>query len=381
MQPNANSNAYLTPTISRLHLASIHLINFRNYSEQKISFCNGLNILSGKNGAGKTNLLEAINYLCLTKGYFHSGDIGAVKLQQDYFRIEGHFISEDRTEKIELAFQSGTPKLLKHDDIVYEKLADHIGKFPLVVIAPDDIVLILEGSEERRKWLDNTISQVNRLYLDDLMQYHRVLAQRNALLKQWAMGSTRDSQLMNVLDDQLVSLGKKIYNERKTCLQILIPLLQKHYEFISDAHETALMNYESLLNANDFSKTLLMNRDKDVMLQRTTAGVHRDDLDFLLNENSLKKFGSQGQKKSFLIALKLSQFDFIAQNKNTTPLLLLDDIFDKLDQHRSEKLLADAAGNQRGQIFITCTQWNNEVTSDKPAKHFSVDSGVIEIKK
>ena len=316
---NADSIAYLRTSIYFvLHLSSIQLTNFRNYTEQQVLFCEGLNILSGRNGAGKTNLLEAINYLCLTKGYFHSGDSGAINFKEEFFRLQGKFIADERTENISLAFQSGTPKLLKHDEIVYEKLADHIGKFPLVVIAPDDIVLIIEGSEERRKWLDNTISQVNRLYLDDLMQYNRVLVQRNALLKQWYAGQTRDDDLMNVLDEQLVKLGKQIYEERKTSLQILIPLLQKHYAFISDAHETALMNYESLLNENDFSKILLANREKDMILQRTTAGVHRDDLDFLLNEFSIKKFGSQGQKKSFLIALKLAQFDFIAEKKNET---------------------------------------------------------------
>lgn len=360
-----------------MHLSSIQLTNFRNYTEQSILFCDGLNILSGRNGTGKTNLLEAINYLCLTKGYFHSGDLGAINFKEEFFRLQGNFIFEERTENISLAFQSGTPKLLKHDEIIYEKLADHIGKFPLVVIAPDDIVLIIEGSEERRKWLDNTISQVNRLYLDDLMQYNRVLIQRNALLKQWYVGQTRDDDLMNVLDEQLVKLGKQIYDERNRSLQILIPLLQKHYAFISDALEIALMKYESLLNENDFSKTLLANREKDMILQRTTAGVHRDDLDFLLNEFSIKKFGSQGQKKSFLIALKLAQFDFIAEKKNETPLLLLDDIFDKLDQHRSEKLLADAASNNRGQVFITCTNWNGIINSEKPSKHFNVEYGFI----
>ncbi len=362
-----------------MHLASIHLTNFRNYREQQISFCDGLNIISGRNGAGKTNLLEAINYLCLTKGYFHSGDLGAIKFDQEFFRIQGEFISEERTETIALAFQSGTPKLLQHDKIDYEKLVDHIGKFPLVVIAPDDIVLILEGSEERRKWLDNTISQVNRLYLNDLMQYNRVMMQRNALLKQWAAGTSRDEQLMTVLDDQLVSLGKLIYEERRSCLKMLIPLLQKHYAFISDKHETALMNYESLLNDKDFSKVLQANRERDVILQRTTSGIHRDDLDFLLDENSLKKFGSQGQKKSFLIALKLAQFDFIVEKKNKTPLLLLDDIFDKLDEHRSKKLLADATSNKRGQVFITCTQWSGVVGSEKPCNHFTIEEGTVTV--
>ncbi|MEI7801013.1 MAG: DNA replication/repair protein RecF [Bacteroidota bacterium] len=360
-----------------MHLEAIHLVNFRNYQEQKISFCEGLNIISGKNGAGKTNLLEAINYLCLTKGYFHSGDLGAINFNKEYFRLQGEFITDEKTETISLAFQSGTPKLLQHDKIDYEKLADHIGKFPLVVIAPDDIVLILEGSEERRKWLDNTISQVNGLYLNDLMQYNRILSQRNALLKQWASGVRRDKQLMNVFDDQLVSLGKQIFEERKKCLQTLIPILQKHYAFISDEHETALMNYESLLNDKDFSKVLQANRERDIVLQRTTSGIHRDDLDFLLNENSFKKFGSQGQKKSFLIALKLAQFDFIKEKKNCTPLLLLDDIFDKLDQHRSEKLLADATSNNRGQVFITCTEWNGNIKSAKTTRHFSVENGLI----
>ncbi len=363
--------------LSILHLSSIQLTNFRNYTEQNVSFCGGLNILSGLNGAGKTNLLEAINYLCLTKGYFHSGDIGAINFKKEFFRLQGEFITERKIETISLAFQSGTPKILKHDEIIYEKLADHIGKFPLVVIAPDDIALIIEGSEDRRKWLDNTISQVNRLYLDDLMQYNRVLAQRNALLKLWSAGQSRDEDLMTVIDKQLVKIGKQIHAERKKSLQILISLLQKHYAFISNENETALMNYDSLLNESDFSKTLITNREKDMMLQRTTAGVHRDDLDFLLNEFSIKKFGSQGQKKSFLIALKLAQFDFIAQNKNETPLLLLDDIFDKLDQHRSEKLLADATSKNRGQVFITCTDWKQTIISDKLSKYFIVENGLI----
>lgn len=365
------------PQFHRLHLSYIKLTNFRNYKEQDISFCEGLNILSGPNGAGKTNLLEAVNYLCLTKGYFHTGDSGAVNFNEDFFRLQGNFISENRTESISLAFQSGTPKLLKHDEILYEKLADHIGKFPLVVIAPDDIVLILDGSEERRKWLDNTISQVNRLYLDDLMQYNRVLMQRNALLKQWYAGQSRDEDLMNVIDEQLANLGAQIYEERKASLKILIPLLNQHYAFISDAHEAALMKYDSLLNENDFAKSLLANREKDMILQRTTAGIHRDDLDFQLNEMSIKKFGSQGQKKSFLIALKLAQFDFIAKKKNETPLLLLDDIFDKLDQHRSEKLLTDAASKNRGQVFITCTEWKQKIKTDKQLRHFKIESGFI----
>lgn len=360
-------------------LSSIQLTNFRNYAEQKITFCDGLNILSGRNGAGKTNLLEAINYLCLTKGYFHAGDSGAIKFNQDFFRLQGEFVSPDRTENISLAYQAGNQKILKHDEIVYEKTAHHIGKFPLVVIAPDDIVLIIEGSDERRKWLDNTISQVNHLYLDDLIQYNKVLGQRNALLKQWCAGNYRDEDLMQVLDEQLVITGRRIHTQRTNGLQLLIPLLQKHYAFLSDHQETALLKYDSLLSEYDFSKALLANREKDILLQRTTAGVHRDDLLFLLNDSAIKKYGSQGQKKSFLIALKLAQFEFIALQKNQTPLLLLDDIFDKLDEHRSEKLLSDAASNLRGQVFITCTSWKNELTIDKPLTHFVVENGLIHL--
>ena len=358
-------------------LRKISLTNFRNYASQEINFSDGINIFTGRNGSGKTNVIEAIHYLCLVKAYFHSGDSGAVKIGEEYFRLEGIFDSEHGDEIISLAYQSGVQKILKHDSISYEKIADHVGKYPVVVIAPDDISLIIEGSEARRRWLDSMIAQVDRIYLDHLIQYNRTLLQRNALLKQWASGFSRDEHLMNILDEQLANFGEKIFEERKKCLRQIVPFIQKKYLFISEERETASLEYESQLIENNFTKSLLIFREKDIATQRTNFGIHRDDLDFLLYDFSLKKFGSQGQKKSFLIALKLAQFDFIRNKKDTAPLLLLDDIFDKLDHDRSMKLLEEVSSKNHSQVFITCTSFDNSFLK-KSNRIFNVENGIVQ---
>lgn len=333
------------------HLSAL---NFKNYTEFVIDFSSGVNAFFGDNGAGKTNLLDAIHYLSLCKSYFNPIDSQQIKHGNDFFILQGVFQRNLEEDIVSCSLKRNQKKQFKRNKKEYSRLADHIGLFPLVMISPNDSIIITEGSEERRKFMDNVISQTDSHYLDLLINYNRVLQNRNGLLKQHKQRSF-DLDLLSVYDAQLVEPGNKIYSQRKLFMESFTRLFNKHYSFLTDNAEPVTLFYESQLNRNDFHDLLKQSAERDQALERTTSGTHKDDLIFTINDMPLKKFGSQGQQKSFLIALKLAQYDYLIDKKGYKPLLLLDDIFDKLDDKRIKRLMEMVSQDGFGQIFITHT--------------------------
>ncbi|MFN0290794.1 DNA replication/repair protein RecF [Pedobacter helvus] len=334
-------------------LKNLTLLNFKNYNAADLSFSKTVNAFVGNNGAGKTNLLDAIHYLCLCKSYFNPIDSQQIKAGEELFLVQGDFDRDDKKEKISCGLKRNHKKSFKRNKKEYDKLADHIGLFPVVMISPYDINLIMDGSEERRKFIDNVISQTDSKYLDELIIYNKHLLNRNALLKQIAVTRTLDVALLQILDEQLMRSGNLIFEKRKQFLLDFIPLFNKHYHFLTSDAEQVSLTYLSQLNENSFEDLLKHSLEKDRLLERTTTGIHKDELQFEIAGMPMKKFGSQGQQKSFLIALKLAQYSYLQKYKNFKPLLLLDDIFDKLDNNRIHKLMEMVSHHDFGQIFIT----------------------------
>ncbi|WP_299061096.1 DNA replication/repair protein RecF [uncultured Polaribacter sp.] len=338
-----------------MYLQKISLLNFKNITSQSFDFQQKINCFVGDNGIGKTNVLDAIYYLSFTKSYFNAVAIQNIRHGEGFFMIEGDYVLNDRNEKIVCSLKKGQKKVLKRNGKSYEKFSEHIGQLPLVIVSPADRDLVTEGSDTRRKFIDGVISQQNKNYLQDLLSYNKVLSQRNALLKYFAANRTFDALNLSVYDEQLANYGTKIYEVRKAFLEEFIPIFNEKYQIISGDKESVNLLYKSQLH--DFlMKDLLQNSlPKDKLIQYTTSGIHKDDLSFEIGEYSIKKFGSQGQQKSYLIALKLAQFEFIKKQANLTPILLLDDIFDKLDEKRVAQIIDLVNNDEFGQIFITDT--------------------------
>ncbi|MCC5938436.1 MAG: DNA replication/repair protein RecF [Lunatimonas sp.] len=336
-----------------MYLKNIRLHQFKNYQEAKLEFSPDINCVTGLNGAGKTNLLDAIHYLCLTRSAFSSVDLNQILHGTDFFSIKGSFVTEERKMEVICSFERGKKKQLLVDGKATEKMSDHIGLIPVVLIAPDDTSLIRDGSEERRKFFDSMLSQIDKAYLADLIRYQHFLKQRNALLKYFHEGGRKDPQLMEPYDREIIRLSHAIHQRRTFFLKEYIPALHRHYQELSLSQETVDIQYQSDLNNSDFEETFKKQLDKDILLKRTQSGIHKDDFAFEIDGYPLKKFGSQGQQKSFILALKLAQFEVVKQHKNQVPILLLDDIFDKLDDQRIEQLMRLVANRGFGQLFIT----------------------------
>ena len=364
-----------------MYLQQLSVINFKNYAQAELSLSEGVNAFMGNNGAGKTNLLDAIHYLSLCKSYFNPIDSQQIKQGADFFIITGSFNRNEQQEAIACSVKRNQKKQFKRNKKDYQRLADHIGLLPLVMISPYDISIIIEGSEERRKFIDNVISQTDNQYLDELITYNKVLSNRNALLKNIASTGRYDPGLLEVMDEQLIASGQRIFEKRKAFMEAFTAIFNEHYQFLSDDAELVELSYESQLLQNDFADLLKKSMEKDRVLERTTAGIHRDDLQFSIHGMSMKKFGSQGQQKSFLIALKLAQYSFLTQKKGFKPLLLLDDIFDKLDDLRVTKLMQMVSNNNFGQVFITDTSTSRVENIfnaiNVPVKLFTVKEGEI----
>ena len=338
-----------------MYLQKISVVNFKNIASQSFDFQEKINCFVGDNGVGKTNVLDAIYYLSFTKSYFNAVAIQNIKHGEGFFMIEGDYLLNDRNEKIVCSLKKGQKKVLKRNDKAYSKFSEHIGQFPLVIISPADRDLVTEGSDTRRKFIDGVISQQNKTYLQDLISYSKVLSQRNALLKYFAANRVFDASNLEIYNDQLTSYGTRIYNVRKAFLEQFIPIFNQKYQIISGDKEQVNLNYKSQLHDFEMSDLLKKSLEKDKILQYTTSGIHKDDLSFEIGEYPIKKFGSQGQQKSYLIALKLAQFEFIKQQSNVLPILLLDDIFDKLDENRVSQIIDLVNNDEFGQIFITDT--------------------------
>lgn len=338
-----------------IRLNHISLLQFKNYLNQSFDFSERIVGISGKNGIGKTNLLDSIYYLCFTKSYFSKSDIQNVQHGRMGFRIAGDFkLNEEEVHAICILRENGKKEFL-WNGVAYEKFSDHIGKFPAVFVAPDDVHIITEGSEERRRFLDALISQLDNEYLTRLIEYNKVLQQRNSLLKSFAERRSIDQSLLEVLNHQLINPAEYIFNYRKDFLTELIPLIKEFYNQISGEEYEIGVKYESQLLEEKFSRLLEKGQEKDLALQRTNVGIHKDDLVITLNENPFKTLASQGQRKSLLFALKLAEFTSLKNHKGFSPILLLDDVFEKLDEKRMHNLLDFVCCENDGQIFLTDT--------------------------
>ncbi|MCA0153388.1 DNA replication/repair protein RecF [Winogradskyella vincentii] len=338
-----------------MNLNTLSLVNYKNFESQVFDFDSKINCFVGANGIGKTNALDAIYHLAFGKSYFNPVALQNIRHGEEFFVIDGSFTKNERKEKIVVSLKRGQKKVIKRNGKAYEKFSEHIGFIPLVIISPADRNLIIEGSDTRRKFIDSVISQSDKSYLTTLISYNKVLSQRNALLKYFALNNTFNADTLAVYNEQMTGYGNEIFKKREEFLKIFIPIFLQRYNAISLSKESINLEYKSDLFQNDLNQLLDQNLNKDKALQYTSVGIHKDDLVFLIDGFPIKKFGSQGQQKSFLIALKLAQFDFIKQQSGVSPILLLDDIFDKLDENRVSQIISLVDDDHFGQIFISDT--------------------------
>jgi len=350
-----SSNKFSAETQRFMHLKNLSLLNYKNLRTAEFDFDEKINCLVGNNGVGKTNVLDSIYHLSFGKSYFNPVTSQNINHDSDFFVIEGEFEKNDKTEKILASAKKGQKKIIKRNNKAYDKVSDHIGFIPTVIISPADRDLIIEGSETRRKFMDGVISQSDQAYLNKLLQYTKLVSQRNSLLKYFAANNTFERDTLEVYNLQMSSLGQDLFEKRKGFLKEFIPIFNKRYADITNNKELVDINYKSQLFDKSLSNLLEENLQKDMALQYTSVGTHKDDLSFEIEGHPIKKFGSQGQQKSFLIALKLAQFDFIKQISKVNPILLLDDIFDKLDENRVAHIVALVATDELGQIFLSDT--------------------------
>ena len=354
---------------SAMRLKKLSLLNFKNIARQELSFCRGVNCLVGDNGAGKTNVVDAVYYLSMCKSSLPMTDTQSILHGTDFFLLEGHYGSDaGKSETVVCTFSRKGGKVLKRNGKEYERLADHVGLVPAVIVSPADGALISDAADERRRYLNACISQLDRAYLATVMRYNAVLAERNKLLK-----CQPDEQMLSIYDRQLVEHGEKIHAARQAFVERLQPVAAEYYRTLSDDREEVELHYKSELNERSFDEVLLAARQKDLVNEFTTSGIHRDDLVLKIGGYPLRKYGSQGQQKSFLIALKLAQYAIVAEACGEKPILLLDDLFDKLDAGRVEQLIRLVSDEAFGQIFITdCNSTRLESILDKAGGEYAL---------
>ncbi|MDD3624230.1 MAG: DNA replication and repair protein RecF [Proteiniphilum sp.] len=335
-------------------LQTLSIINYKNLRQAELQLAPKFNCFIGNNGMGKTNLLDAIYFLSFCKSYTNPIDSQIICHDADVCMLQGRYLTEEGDgEEIYGAIRRRQKKQFRRNKKEYERLSDHIGLIPLVMISPADNELIMGVSEERRKFMDMAISQFDREYLRALVRYNKALQQRNVLLKN--AEKTVDPDLLELWEEQLVTDGSYIFQVRKAFIDAFTPIFHRFYDRISNSHENISFAYDSQLNDEDFGVKLRLNRERDMILGHTTTGIHRDELEMLLDGYPIKKVGSQGQNKTFFVSLKLAQFHFLLQRGQTTPILLLDDIFDRLDAARVEEIVKLVSGPEFGQIFISDT--------------------------
>ncbi len=358
-------------------LKSLSLINYKNFESINFEFDDKINCLVGNNGVGKTNILDAIYHLSFGKSYFNPITSQNIKHSTDFFVVDGLYKKEDRDEKVIISAKRGQKKVIKRNGKSYDTFSEHIGFLPLVIVSPADRDLITEGSDTRRKFIDGVISQSDQAYLTTLIKYSKIVSQRNALLKYFAVNTTFDPTQLEIYNQQLNDHGTIIHEKRATFLKTFIPIFINRYKAISSGNEDVSLVYQSKLLETDLLTLLNQNLAKDRMLQYTSVGIHKDDLSFEIDGYPIKKFGSQGQQKSFLIALKLAQFDFIKKQSNVNPILLLDDIFDKLDEKRVEHIIKLVDDQNFGQLFISDTHADR---TEEVVKKISQSYKIIKLK-
>ncbi|WP_417429328.1 DNA replication/repair protein RecF [Halpernia sp.] len=336
-------------------IQKLSLINFKNHSSKSFDFSPQMNCFVGNNGAGKTNILDALHYLSVGKSFLGNTDYNSIKKDEDFFSLEAEIEGQEKTDILKIILPKEAKKSIKKNDKSYDRLSDHIGYLPSVMISPYDSNLISDSGESRRKFLDAMISQTDSGYLFSLIQYQKTLQQRNALLKDFAKNRYFDNESLEIYNEPLPKFGTEIFLKRKEFLTNLSPFVQDYYKIISGGKEQIKIIYQSDLEQNNFKNLLAQNLEKDRILTYTSKGIHKDDLVFQMDDFLIKKIGSQGQQKSFLIALKLSQMNRIKNLTGKSPILLLDDIFDKLDDLRVSQLINLVNQEHFGQIFITDT--------------------------
>lgn len=348
-----------------MRITRIEIQKFRNHSHSILDCAEGINAVLGDNGEGKTNLVEAISYLCLTKSFYASADAVVLRLGDDRFDLRGEFVSDHGTRSIVRVKYEAEPgkKTVEVNGSPVETLASIIGRFPVVVLAPEQSGITLGPPTERRKFLDLVISQSAKLYLEQLIEYRRILKQRNKVLLQGKLMRKDCSEELEPWNESLVHAGADLIRRRAQVISEIVPLVQEAYERLAGSREHPAINYAPSVGAPDledveairkaFRLELDLHVDEERRLGSSVVGPHRDELELLINEMSLRKFASQGQHKTFLVALKLAEFAYLKEQCGETPMLLLDDVFSELDEHRSEKLLRHVAG--LGQVFITTT--------------------------
>ena len=336
-------------------LENLSLLNYKNFETVSFQFDSKINCLVGNNGVGKTNVLDAIYHLSFGKSYFNPLTVQNIKHGEEFFVIEGNYTKKNREEKIIVSAKRGHKKVIKRNGKLYNRFSEHIGFLPLVIVSPTDRDLIMEGSDTRRKFIDGVISQGDSNYLQTLLNYNKVLTQRNSLLKYFAINNTYNQETLDIYNLQLHDLGTTIFEKRKEFLEEFMPIFLKRYQSISNSKESVTLTYKSQLNEKELLVLLEENSAKDKITQYSNYGIHKDDLNFEIEEHPIKKFGSQGQQKSYLIALKLAQFDFIKAHSKVNPILLMDDIFDKLDELRVAQIISLVKNEDFGQLFISDT--------------------------
>lgn len=365
-----------------MYLKHLNILNYKNIAQAELSFCDGINYFVGANGAGKTNLLDAIYYLSFCKSYFNSVDSQNITHDQEFFVIQGGFERNDQDEQIYVALKKNQKKQFKRNKKEYAKLSEHIGLLPLVMISPSDERLIVEGSDQRRKYIDSVVSQYDKTYLELLIRYNRALLQRNTLIKKSRQLDASIVGQLDIWDEQIANMGEKISEQRGTFIDQLVPVFREFYEHISGGSEVVDIIYQSHHHKGNVLNMLVENRERDLILGYTSRGVHKDDLQFLLSGQPVKKEGSQGQKKSFLIALKLAQYEFLSRHNGFGPILLLDDVFDKLDSDRGNRLIQLVSREKFRQIFITDTQKSRLAgivdQTGKESRFYQVENGVVQ---
>ncbi|MGE5520850.1 MAG: DNA replication/repair protein RecF [Candidatus Dadabacteria bacterium] len=338
-----------------LYLDSLRLFSFKNYFDRNFEFPERITGICGRNGVGKTNLLDAVHYLCFTKSYFTRNDQLSIHHGNYGFRIEGHFLLNDKKETTTCILRETGKKEFAINESAYTKFSKHIGHYPCVIIAPDDVQLIIGGSEERRSFVDTLLSQLNNEYLQSLIRYTKILQQRNSFLRSFQDSFNKDLSVLDILDEQLAKEGNEIFRKRRDFLFAFLPVVKQLYNDISQRYENINLFYETEMEGIKMEDLLQTNRQKDLVVQRTSGGIHRDDLVFNLGEQAFKAIASQGQRKSLLFALKLAEVETIKQQKQLSPILLLDDVFEKLDEERIGNLLIRVSADENMQIFITDT--------------------------
>ncbi len=338
-----------------MHIESLSLVNFRNHAETKLEFVPGVNCIVGSNGAGKTNVLDAVYYLSMCRSYLNPIDRQNIRFDEHFFVIQGNWHKNEQEFNLHCGVKAGHKKSFKKNKKEYERLGDHIGQFPVVMISPYDVDLIREGSEVRRRWIDGIIAQFDAPYLSTLQRYNKVLDQRNALLKHQFEHGMFQREPLEIWDAQLVKYGQEVYEKRKEFIREFIPLFQQFYDVLSEQKESVTLKYESQLENGNFEEMLHAAYPKDSRSTHSSVGTHKDDLVFQINEQPVKKYGSQGQQKCFLIALKLAQFSWLKDRLQQTPVLLLDDIFDKLDNNRVAQLMRMVSDQLFSQVLVTDT--------------------------